>query len=101
MRLNPNQIRNSVKNAMKALREQTDGLHEDDIRQVLDACRKILLPNEAEPETEITAEGMQQMIQKAMRDGLDRSDPQMVRAAMQWLEEQAGREYLNELTVNI
>lgn len=44
---------------------------------------------------------MGEKILKAINEGLDAANPQMVRAAMDYEAEQAGREYLSQLDVQI
>jgi hypothetical protein len=101
MRLNKNQVLNRVTNAMKGLRAATDGLHVDDVRAVVQHCVKLLLPADEAEAAADTPEAMDALILKAIRSGLESSDPQMVRAAMERQSSLAGLEYLKELFVNI
>lgn len=93
---------NRIRQTAKAVRNMTDGLHRDDIREILRQVGNSVMP-EGEPEPEMTAdpEDMQKRILKAIQGGLDSDDAQMVRAAMEWQQDHAGREYLRELVVNI
>lgn len=49
------------------------------------------------------AKGFAEKIKKAIDEGLgkEKVDPQLLRVALEWVQEQEGREYLSEITVNI
>lgn len=78
-----------------------DALHPEDAKVVWAQTAARLGLDQEEPLPDGTPEDMHERILKAIKAGLESKDAQMVRAAMDWQTDHAGREYLRELTVNI
>jgi regulator of protease activity HflC (stomatin/prohibitin superfamily) len=93
--MNANQIENRVRQLYPLLPDDVD-----DIK----ACIRALIKKARVDFDEIPTDDntpMNDRILKSIKAGLDQNNPQMVRAAMDYESEQAGKAYLSQLDVQI
>ena len=74
----------------------------EDQKRLVKLAYNILFGEDEEKKPD-SAEGFAGKIKKAIDDGLgkEKVDPQLVRVALEWMQEQEGKEYLSDITVNI